>query len=390
MPGYVQIPLSVLPLVPVVWLLFSRLAAQYLLSTSTESFLSLNVALAIWLKVWLAGSLHDSKVESDPPDGLTRSGSSEVASVAIQDVHEKSESENHASVPLPAEVETTVDQPLSEPTLLDECDLSGPVPACESNQNEVPTFQITNETVHNAVHVTTSTTTKLVETLAAASSPSESASSSFDPSTTSDHDTDNEVTLVIEEIENKFDSSISSDDETEDETTLVVDDIKDEDDTIIRCVCGQDQEEGEGMGTMICCDSCDAWQHNGCMGLSQDYNPDRYFCERCKPAHYRKLFSGMRRVAQPWKEKTKKYNAQPKTLNRVLPLPCNSSDPKLWDFMQMPDGMFQDGRGWIWSDPNAYLASFNERPRHRTWNDWERRDRYGLDAARSAGSRHCR
>jgi hypothetical protein len=235
-----------------------------------------------------------------------------------------------------------------------------------------------------------STTTKLVETLAAASSPSESASSSFDPSTTSDHDTDNEVTLVIEEIENKFDSSISSDDETEDETTLVVDDIKDEDDTIIRCVCGQDQEEGEGMGTMICCDSCDAWQHNGCMGLSQDYNPDRYFCERCKPAHYRKLFSGMRRVAQPWKEKTKKYNAQPKTLNRVLPLPCNSSDPKLWDFMQMPDGMFQDGRGWIWSDPNAYLASFNERPRHRTWNDWERRDRYGLDAARSAGSRHCR
>ena len=44
-------------------------------------------------------------------------------------------------------------------------------------------------------------------------------------------------------------------------------------------------EDKNDKRAMICCDKCSAWQHNVCMGLSEDDDelPDTYFCEECKP-----------------------------------------------------------------------------------------------------------
>ncbi|KAK7517676.1 hypothetical protein IWZ03DRAFT_359745 [Phyllosticta citriasiana] len=62
------------------------------------------------------------------------------------------------------------------------------------------------------------------------------------------------------------------------------DDDNGEDDAIIRCICGIDDDD-EGGRMMICCDKCDAWQHNDCMGLTEDpkKQPDSYLCEQCNP-----------------------------------------------------------------------------------------------------------
>src|ERR1700761_717615 len=37
---------------------------------------------------------------------------------------------------------------------------------------------------------------------------------------------------------------------------------QEEPEEIIRCVCGQYEEEEDNPRTMICCDNCSAWQHN--------------------------------------------------------------------------------------------------------------------------------
>lgn len=72
-----------------------------------------------------------------------------------------------------------------------------------------------------------------------------------------------------------------------------------EDDAYIRCVCGEYDPEDEGRA-MIACDKCDAWQHNDCMGLPNDYQPKKYFCEQCKPADHRELLAAIQRGEQPW------------------------------------------------------------------------------------------
>lgn len=51
---------------------------------------------------------------------------------------------------------------------------------------------------------------------------------------------------------------------------------------------------------MIACDKCDAWQHNDCMGLPDDYSPKKYFCEQCKPADHRELLAAIQRGEKPW------------------------------------------------------------------------------------------
>lgn len=38
----------------------------------------------------------------------------------------------------------------------------------------------------------------------------------------------------------------------------------------------------------IQCDSCQVWQHGGCVGLmDESMSPDEYFCEACKPEYHR-------------------------------------------------------------------------------------------------------
>jgi hypothetical protein len=48
---------------------------------------------------------------------------------------------------------------------------------------------------------------------------------------------------------------------------------------------------------MICCDNCEAWQHNDCMGLPNNYAPPKYFCEQCKPEDHKELLAARKREA---------------------------------------------------------------------------------------------
>ena len=75
-----------------------------------------------------------------------------------------------------------------------------------------------------------------------------------------------------------------------------------DDEELIRCICGEYEEEEDNPRTMICCDSCSAWQHNDCMGLAEDYQPEKYFCELCKPADHKKLFAAVKAGKKPWEE----------------------------------------------------------------------------------------
>ncbi|KAF2825412.1 hypothetical protein CC86DRAFT_467866 [Ophiobolus disseminans] len=76
-----------------------------------------------------------------------------------------------------------------------------------------------------------------------------------------------------------------------------------EDDAIIRCVCG-DQRDIRGR-QMICCDRCEAWQHNKCLGLPEgDHWEDKtYYCEQCKPEDHQDLLAAMARGEKPWARK---------------------------------------------------------------------------------------
>lgn len=78
---------------------------------------------------------------------------------------------------------------------------------------------------------------------------------------------------------------------------------EEEEDAIIRCVCG-DQRDIRGR-QMICCDMCEAWQHNKCLGLPEgDYWDNKsYFCERCKPEQHEELLAAMARGEKPWARK---------------------------------------------------------------------------------------
>jgi hypothetical protein len=85
---------------------------------------------------------------------------------------------------------------------------------------------------------------------------------------------------------------------------------EDEPEEIIRCVCGQYEEEEDNPRTMICCDKCSAWQHNSCMGLPEDYQPEKYFCEQCKPQDHKELLAAVARGEKPWEEAIRQREAE--------------------------------------------------------------------------------
>lgn len=53
----------------------------------------------------------------------------------------------------------------------------------------------------------------------------------------------------------------------------------DEEDSITRCICEFEHDDGY----MICCDRCLVWQHVDCMGIDRSNIPDEYLCELCRP-----------------------------------------------------------------------------------------------------------
>lgn len=71
---------------------------------------------------------------------------------------------------------------------------------------------------------------------------------------------------------------------------------------IIRCICGEYEEEEDVERDMICCDSCSAWQHNDCMGLTfvKGQEPDNYYCEQCRPENHKPLLAKIASGEKPW------------------------------------------------------------------------------------------
>ncbi|MCJ1400579.1 hypothetical protein MMC11_003785 [Xylographa trunciseda] len=78
-----------------------------------------------------------------------------------------------------------------------------------------------------------------------------------------------------------------------------------EETAIIRCICGYVVEDEDDERTMVICDSCSAWQHNICMGISEDPEdlPEQYFCEQCKPEDHKELLDAIARGETPWVER---------------------------------------------------------------------------------------
>jgi Transcription factor S-II (TFIIS), central domain/SPOC domain/PHD-finger len=83
---------------------------------------------------------------------------------------------------------------------------------------------------------------------------------------------------------------------------------EEEEDENIRCVCGEYDPDEEGRA-MICCDECEAWQHNNCMGLEDDYEPAKYFCEIHGPQDHKELLAAIKRGEQPWIENRRRMEA---------------------------------------------------------------------------------
>ena len=85
---------------------------------------------------------------------------------------------------------------------------------------------------------------------------------------------------------------------------------EEEEEAVIRCICGYVVEDKNDKRAMICCDKCEAWQHNVCMGLSDDDDelPDTYFCEQCKPQDHKETLQAIKKGIKIWE--TRQADAQ--------------------------------------------------------------------------------
>ena len=61
---------------------------------------------------------------------------------------------------------------------------------------------------------------------------------------------------------------------------------EEEEEETVRCLCGAEEDEDDEGRAFTCCDNCNVWQHNDCMGLPLKYNPAEYFCEQCRPENH--------------------------------------------------------------------------------------------------------
>ncbi|KAE9966118.1 hypothetical protein BLS_003926 [Venturia inaequalis] len=77
-----------------------------------------------------------------------------------------------------------------------------------------------------------------------------------------------------------------------------------DEDAIIRCVCGATVDDAGWM--MICCEKCDVWQHNLCMGWPEEEVEDDYYCEECAPQSHVELLTAMKRGEKPWLDRIKR------------------------------------------------------------------------------------
>lgn len=83
-------------------------------------------------------------------------------------------------------------------------------------------------------------------------------------------------------------------------------------DEIIRCVCGATEQDEDSGEPWIACDTCGAWQHNVCVGMSvfTEDVPNNYYCEQCEPTMHKELLEGMEKGEKPWEPRRAAYEAE--------------------------------------------------------------------------------
>ncbi|KAM3443798.1 hypothetical protein MY4824_000246 [Beauveria thailandica] len=110
---------------------------------------------------------------------------------------------------------------------------------------------------------------------------------------------------------------------------------------IIRCVCGATEQDEDSGEAWISCETCYAWQHNVCVGVSsyEDEIPEYYWCEQCRPQDHKELLDGMAKGEQPWIARRKAHEeevASKRKRGGRKPKGKRASDPK--------DEIEKDGR----------------------------------------------
>ncbi|KAK7428738.1 Transcription factor bye1 [Neonectria magnoliae] len=88
----------------------------------------------------------------------------------------------------------------------------------------------------------------------------------------------------------------------------------DQDEEIIRCVCGATEQDEDSGEAWIACESCRAWQHNVCVGMSsfEDEIPEYYWCEQCRPNDHKELLEGIAKGEKPWEARRKAHGEEKK------------------------------------------------------------------------------
>ncbi|RKF60200.1 Transcription factor bye1 [Erysiphe neolycopersici] len=88
--------------------------------------------------------------------------------------------------------------------------------------------------------------------------------------------------------------------------------VQEEPAEIIRCVCGAIETGDNDQDPWIACDSCDAWQHNICMGISSygEDVPDQYFCEKCHPQDHEELLLSIKQGEKLWEVRRRVYEKE--------------------------------------------------------------------------------
>lgn len=95
-------------------------------------------------------------------------------------------------------------------------------------------------------------------------------------------------------------------------TTPVDDKQEEPDDEVIRCVCGATEQDEDSGEAWIACDTCGAWQHNVCVGMSvfTEDVPNHYYCERCQPSMHQELLEGIEKGEKPWEARRAAHEAE--------------------------------------------------------------------------------
>ncbi|KAL9051070.1 MAG: hypothetical protein Q9162_006243 [Coniocarpon cinnabarinum] len=84
------------------------------------------------------------------------------------------------------------------------------------------------------------------------------------------------------------------------QTQEEVQEDEDEEEEQIRCLCGTGEDDDDGGRAFTCCDKCNVWQHNDCMGLPiRNFKPEEYYCEQCKPENHPRTIEALRNGQAP-------------------------------------------------------------------------------------------